>query len=222
MSWTPERIDELTKLWETGQSASAIGKLLGVSKNAVVGKAHRMKLQARPSPIKRSEEGGASNSASSTKAAVRQSPIAAKTVRSGGTAAAAGKSATKNEPLQTVISAALAAKSVGSNTASGGSAGTAKTAAAARVGQPASGARSAAQAATAAKAVRGGARGKVASATRAVNASRRGPKCLWPIGDPGDDDFHFCGEPALSGKPYCDEHCARAYITRSRSDSAAA
>lgn len=218
MSWTPERIDELTKLWETGHSASAIGKLLGVSKNAVVGKAHRMKLQARPSPIKRGEDGGASNSASSAKAAVKQSPVGTKTTRSAGTPAASGKSAAKNEPLQTVISAALAAKSAGSQTAASAGSATAPKAAAARGGQAANGARSAAHA----KAVRGGARGKVASATRAVNASRRGPKCLWPIGDPGDEDFHFCGEPALSGKPYCAEHCARAYITRSRSDSAAA
>ncbi len=222
MSWTPERIDELTKLWETGHSASAIGKLLGVSKNAVVGKAHRMKLQARPSPIKRGEDGGASNSASSAKAAVKQSPVGTKTTRSAGTPAASGKSAAKNEPLQTVISAALAAKSAGSQTAASAGSAAAPKAAAARGGQAANGARSAAHATTAAKAVRGGTRGKVASATRAVNASRRGPKCLWPIGDPGDEDFHFCGEPALSGKPYCAEHCARAYITRSRSDSAAA
>lgn len=216
MSWTPERIDELTKLWETGHSASAIGKLLGVSKNAVVGKAHRMKLQARPSPIKRSDDGGASNSASSTKAAVKQSPAGTKTVRSGSPHAAASKSAAKSEPLQTVISAALAAKSAGANTAGRSSGNAAKTSAAARSSQ------SAAQAATAAKAVRSSPRGNAASAARAVNASRRGPKCLWPIGDPGDADFHFCGEPAQSGKPYCSEHCARAYITRSRSDSAAA
>src|SRR3546814_5601557 len=50
----------------------------------------------------------------------------------------------------------------------------------------------------------------------------KGPNCLWPIGDPGDQDFHFCGAPAVAGKPYCDEHCARAYIVRNRSDSEAA
>ncbi len=222
MSWTPERIDELTRLWESGQSASAIGKLLGVSKNAVVGKAHRMKLQARPSPIKRGDEGGASNSAASAKTAGKQSSAGAKAARPASTAAAAGKGAAKNEPLQTVISAALAAKSAGSGNSDTSSAVGAKAVAAMRGGQSASGAKSAAQASSVAKAARGAPRGSVASATRAVNASRRGPKCLWPIGDPGDEDFHFCGEPAQSGKPYCSEHCARAYITRSRSDSAAA
>lgn len=215
MSWTPERIDELTKLWESGHSASAIGKMLGVSKNAVVGKAHRMKLQARPSPIKRGEEGGTSNSAASARTSARQKSASAKTARSGSAIAAAGKSAVKNEPLQTVISAALAAKSAGSGTKK-------ETTAADRGKGAASGARSAAQAATATKTARSTPRGSVASAARAVNASRRGPKCLWPIGDPGDPDFHFCGAPALAGKPYCAEHCAKAYITRSRSDSAAA
>ena len=52
MSWTQERIEELTRLWEAGQSASQIGRVLGMSKNAVIGKAHRLKLPARPSPIR--------------------------------------------------------------------------------------------------------------------------------------------------------------------------
>ena len=55
MTWTDERVDELSKLWASGYSASAIGRMLGVSKNAVVGKTHRLGLEARPSPIKRSE-----------------------------------------------------------------------------------------------------------------------------------------------------------------------
>lgn len=35
--------------------------------------------------------------------------------------------------------------------------------------------------------------------------------CQWPIGDPRDEDFRFCGAPAVEGRPYCDRHCARAY-----------
>ncbi len=54
MEWTPERIVELTRLWNEGLTTSEIGKRLGISKNAVVGKAHRMQLSSRPSPIKRS------------------------------------------------------------------------------------------------------------------------------------------------------------------------
>jgi GcrA cell cycle regulator len=35
--------------------------------------------------------------------------------------------------------------------------------------------------------------------------------CRWPVGDPSAGDFFFCGAPPLVGKPYCAEHCARAY-----------
>lgn len=51
MSWTPERIAKLEELWAEGHSTAEIGRRLGVSKNAVVGKAHRMKLPGRQSPI---------------------------------------------------------------------------------------------------------------------------------------------------------------------------
>jgi GcrA cell cycle regulator len=35
--------------------------------------------------------------------------------------------------------------------------------------------------------------------------------CKWPIGHPGEPDFHFCGNPANPGFPYCVEHCGVAY-----------
>lgn len=53
MDWTQELISELTRLWGEGLSTSEIGKRLGISKNAVVGKAHRLSLPSRPSPIRR-------------------------------------------------------------------------------------------------------------------------------------------------------------------------
>ena len=37
--------------------------------------------------------------------------------------------------------------------------------------------------------------------------------CRWPIGEPTDSDFHFCGENTVMGKPYCAKHCAIAYTT---------
>mgnify|MGYP001307963677 CR=1 FL=1 len=54
MDWTEERIDLLRRLWGQGQSASQIAEQLGgVTRNAVIGKAHRLGLSARPSPIRR-------------------------------------------------------------------------------------------------------------------------------------------------------------------------
>jgi len=53
MEWNEETIGRLHALWAEGHSTAEIGRRLGVSKNAVVGKAHRLNLPARPSPIRR-------------------------------------------------------------------------------------------------------------------------------------------------------------------------
>ena len=48
MSWTPEREDKLKTLWKKGHTASQIARLLGdTTRNAVIGKAHRLNLEAR-------------------------------------------------------------------------------------------------------------------------------------------------------------------------------
>jgi len=59
MEWAEETIVRLRALWDEGLSTAEIGRRLGVSKNAVVGKAHRLDLPARPSPIRRDGNGGA-------------------------------------------------------------------------------------------------------------------------------------------------------------------
>src|SRR6476659_9917200 len=57
MSWTEERIERLKKMWHDGATASQIAdELGGVSRNAVIGKAHRLGLEQRPSPVKPGEE----------------------------------------------------------------------------------------------------------------------------------------------------------------------
>jgi GcrA cell cycle regulator len=53
MEWNDETIARLRVLWAEGLSTAEIGRRMGVSKNAVVGKAHRLNLPARPSPIRR-------------------------------------------------------------------------------------------------------------------------------------------------------------------------
>jgi GcrA cell cycle regulator len=59
MDWSAEAIETLRVLWSEGHSTAEIGRRMGVSKNAVVGKAHRLNLPARPSPIRRDAEAGA-------------------------------------------------------------------------------------------------------------------------------------------------------------------
>jgi GcrA cell cycle regulator len=50
--WTQDRIEALGKLWTEGLSTAEIGRRLGITKNSVVGKAHRLSLTPRPSPVK--------------------------------------------------------------------------------------------------------------------------------------------------------------------------
>lgn len=53
MGWTDERVDLLKKLWQDGLSASQISKQLGgVTRNAVIGKVHRLGLSGRGAPSK--------------------------------------------------------------------------------------------------------------------------------------------------------------------------
>lgn len=160
MSWTEERIEELTRLWEAGQSASQIGKSLGMSKNAVIGKAHRLKLPARPSPIRAAS--------ASTRPAMRNTPRPVQRQRPPGS----GKARPHLESVTPVAPAPRQAPP--------------------RI------------------------------APRQVRRRADGRGCLWPIGDPGDADFHFCGGESVPGKPYCDTHCAKAYIVKNRQGSEAA
>ncbi len=60
MAWTEERIALLTKYWQEGRSASQIAEALGegLTRNAVIGKAHRLGLSSRPSPVKAASADG--------------------------------------------------------------------------------------------------------------------------------------------------------------------
>ena len=51
--WTQDLVTQLSALWKQGLSTAEIGRRLNISKNAVVGKAHRLMLDPRPSPLKR-------------------------------------------------------------------------------------------------------------------------------------------------------------------------
>lgn len=112
MSWTEDKVDLLRQLWGSGKSASEIAEIIGgMTRNAVIGKAHRLGLSGRPSPIKRRKRVEAS------------------------------------EP-------------------------------------------------------------KVGGAT-ILNLTER--MCRWPIGDPKQPGFRFCGRHTVQELPYCAEHAAMAY-----------
>lgn len=120
--WTPEITASLIALWEEGLPTAEIGQRLGVTKNAVIGKVHRLGLAKRQSPIK----GGPPR----------------------------GK---RKKPVAEVIR---------------------------------------------------------------LDSLKPG-MCSWPEGDPGTEEFRFCGEKAVVGKPYCEGHCAKAYVKPSKEKKSA-
>jgi GcrA cell cycle regulator len=63
MEWSEETVAQLSALWADGLSTAEIGRRIGISQNAVVGKAHRIGLTPRPSPIRREQPGGTASRA---------------------------------------------------------------------------------------------------------------------------------------------------------------
>lgn len=105
MEWTEEVISRLQELWQQGLSTAEIGRQLNITKNAVVGKAHRLGLPARPSPIRKpaqASEAGAGDgsvSADASSAPVKKERRKAPTERTARASAAKEKSTTVSEPV---------------------------------------------------------------------------------------------------------------------------
>jgi GcrA cell cycle regulator len=202
MSWTDERIDRLKELWTQGMTASQIAdELGGVSRNAVIGKAHRLGLQSRPSPVKPNE--GPSESAPSpfepeaeieSRAEVRieagpETAEAQPEVRERSESAAApAEPAAPPAPPQPLI------RSIGP----GGF-----------VRQSPGEQQSPIPPAPPRRLVPAKPSPEIADKTSLLDLNEK--ICKWPIGHPGEPDFHFCGSPANPGFPYCVEHCGVAY-----------
>jgi GcrA cell cycle regulator len=208
MSWTEERIERLKTMWEKGMTASQIAEDLGgVSRNAVIGKAHRLDLQARPSPVKANDADGSKAEARKA-AAPRPKPVApapkpAPAVRPAPApipvaAAPAAPRGPVNAPLPipTNPNAPTGAqlRSIGPGgflrQGPGDQAPPATPAPPRRL--------------VAAKIAP-----EYADKTSLLDLSEK--VCKWPMGHPGEPDFHFCGDKVNPGFPYCVAHCGHAY-----------
>ncbi len=160
MAWTEDRIAMLKAGWEGGMTASQIAEKLGegVTRNAVIGKAHRLGLESRPSPVKAGDEAAATAAApvAVPSSAAPPAPAAPVQVKAAPTAELSALS-----PMVAKPAAKPARRS-----------------------------------------------GKAAKVTL-LDLNEK--ICKWPIGHPGEPDFHFCGKPVQVSFPYCTEHCAQAY-----------
>lgn len=154
MSWTDERIERLKKLWSEGLSASQIAaELGGVTRNAVIGKVHRLHLSGR---VKTS---GASTQRS--RKAVRAPARATTTQRV--VTQRGNLAVVQTVEVEEVVAYRPAEEVV------------------------------------------------VPISRRISIMELREGTCRWPLGDPLDPDFVFCGGDCDVGKPYCGAHATVAF-----------
>ena len=235
MSWTEERIDTLKTMWEGGQTASQIAEALGgVSRNAVIGKAHRLGLQSRPSPVVSKEEARVAAEKASAVAATSVAPPPAAATPTPAPAPAARTPEPKQEPRVKPIAAAPLApppappvvedeEEDAPFAADDAEAAVAAAPVPERAPQPVL--RSVGPGGFVRQAP-GEQQPPIAPAPpRRLVPARTAPEyadktslldlndkiCKWPLGHPGEPDFHFCGEKVNPGFPYCVTHCGHAY-----------
>lgn len=166
MDWNDETIACLRQFWQDGHSTAEIGRRMGITKNAVVGKAHRLMLSPRPSPIRRDLPAGHVPRRSMPRRATGPT-LPAPNLPS--VAASALPVAVAPDPVAPSPRAPVQLRAV-----------------------------------------------------PAPRASMRAATCSWPIGDPGTASFRFCDDSAMTGKPYCAQHAALAYVkVRDRREDAA-
>ncbi|WP_294391245.1 GcrA family cell cycle regulator [uncultured Sphingomonas sp.] len=229
MSWTDERIDQLKQMWQQGMTASQIAEQLsGVSRNAVIGKAHRLGLQSRPSPVKSSEAAAASAAAPAPSAAPAPAPVPAPAPAPVVEAAPAPKPiaaaptpppAPAPEPKPAPVAAAPASSpsaAAGPAVAPGATPPPAADAPVVRSIGPGGFQRqnpheqqSPIPPAPPRRLVPAKPSTDVAGKTSLLDLNDR--ICKWPLGHPGEPDFHFCGDAVNPGFPYCLQHCSVAY-----------
>jgi GcrA cell cycle regulator len=158
MSWTDERVDLLKKLWADGLSASQIAAKLGeVTRNAVIGKVHRLGLAGRATTSRIRVARPRSN------IALFPARSAQVQYRTFGNAALKVSVQPEERKVATVIPLRALPEL------------------------------------------------EAAPEGRVTLAELKECMCHWPIGDPMEDGFHFCGRSKSFGVPYCEHHAAIAY-----------
>jgi len=170
MAWTEQMVEDLKKMWDEGLTTGEIGKRLGVSKNSIVGKVHRLQLVARPSPIKKKEENEQAVKPAPTKAAKKtaQAPEEKVSVNKPEAATPAPKQEAEvslkqhQDRIETIRNSVHVEHPKGRN--------------------------------------------------KTLLTDLDNHTCRWPIGDPKDENFHFCGRKVKIGQTYCEEHAAIAYV----------
>jgi GcrA cell cycle regulator len=163
MSWTDERVELLKKLWADGLSASQIAAKLGeVTRNAVIGKVHRLGLAGRATTSRIRSARPRTNVALFPS---RSSQVQYRTFGNTALKVAA-------EPQERKAAAVIPLRALPDL--------------------------------------------EPAPEGTVTLIDLKESMCHWPIGDPMEDGFHFCGRRKTSGVPYCEHHAAIAYNPAAR------
>lgn len=199
MDWNDEAIARLRALWDEGHSTAEIGRRMSVSKNAVVGKAHRLNLPARPSPIRRDVAGGAAARPPSPRRVTGPTLPPLSGAEAPGAGAPGAGAGADESPAEVVLM---------------------ETAPAPIVPEPAP---EPPPVPAPVERIRAAPPSRVPVLRPVPQPRSRNVSCCWPIGEPGTKSFRFCEADATQGKPYCLEHAQLAYVkVRDRRDEAAA
>ena len=186
--WDNATLKKLKALTCKGLSPSEIGKRLGMSKNAIVGKLNRLGWNAKAGGAASADIPDVDSKKTAKKPAAKTA--AAKKVPAKPVAPVAKKTTVKPAAKKATAHAADVKKTV------------------AKKEVPAKKTADSETNVVAAK--------NMAVHQRIIQhslemANLKPNQCRWPIGDPDSEDFHFCGETVFVGKPYCYEHCKQAY-----------
>lgn len=238
MDWTAEAIERLKLLWSEGLSTAEIGRRLNISKNAVVGKAHRLALTARPSPIRRGLDAAPRPRQPSVRRS--QGPTLPPLAGAGPEVCPVPQVRGPADQVSVPRGPDAAAQESGTAPAPSERFSARDEALQADAGRPEDReppARDiAADFGESTQGEDGGKRGMEEEAEAfspvllrslprpavPMRPAQRNNACCWPIGEPGMPDFHFCGKTSVAGRPYCEVHVEIAYVrVRDRRDHAA-
>jgi len=193
--WDSTALKKLKALTGKGLSTSEIGKRLGMSKNAIVGKLNRLGWNAKAGGAANAEDKKSVAKVTATKKATTEKKTGATTKK------VVAKAETKKVASKT-MSKATVSKADDKKTAKKDAVAKSKTKEVASKAEPKASAKTSAK--------------NLAMHQRIIQhslemANLKPNQCRWPIGDPDSEHFHFCGETVFVGKPYCYEHCKQAY-----------
>jgi GcrA cell cycle regulator len=195
MSWTDERVETLKRMWAEGASASQIAKELGqVTRNAVIGKVHRLGLSNRVVPGGRPEEGVEASEegpAEEAPQALAPEPLV-EPLPEAATSEPEAAPEPEPEPEEEEVEEAPVPFRRQIIPA----------------GQPLPPQPSANEISPEAQAA---AAAVEQSARRLTLMELTERTCKWPVGDPATPNFWFCGLPVQQGKPYCEAHVGVAF-----------